>query len=363
MEDRKIFIISDHYPLSPRIEKMYASIQKIYPSYKIIILAWNRKQISVKEKFVITYNDNTGYKNKLKKFFGLISFFAFIKKNVGNNPAYLHLIDFSCLCYLLYSRTQKAIYEVYDIKFSTNPIFNFIRTYIEKFIIFNFVDSMVLASPHFEDYYQSSLRFQRKIVILNNKPKEDDFSYIKIKNSKIGFKDNNFKVAFIGSIRHYEILKNLIISISQLPNTSLLICGDGPDLNKLKSFVKQKFYTGFVNFTGRFQTNDLPELYSNTDVVWAAYPFKNLNVKLAVSNKYFESLISRKPIIVSKHTKIGDMVLSNKAGFVVDPFNIESIIFSITKIRNDYESFCYKGKISDLYWESEEYLLKNIYKN
>ena len=363
MNNNNIFIISDHYPLSPRIKKVYASLQKIYPSYKITILAWNRKQQFVKEKYVITYNDNTGYKNKLKKLFGLIRFFAFIKKNVGNNSAFIHLIDFSCLCYLLYSRTPRVVYEVYDIKFLKNPILNFIRTFIEKFIIINFVDSIALASPHFKYYYQSSLKFQRKIVIINNKPKEADFSYEKMKNSKIQPEDSNFKIAFIGSVRHYEILKNLIISISQLSRTKLAICGDGPDLMELKHFVKQNSYSSFVNFTGRFQTNDLPMLYSNADVIWAAYPFENSNVKLAVSNKYFESLISRKPIIVSKNTKIGDMVLSNKAGLIVDPYNIESIIFSIKKIRDHYESFCYQGKISDFYWESEEYLIQHIYKN
>ena len=69
----------------------------------------------------------------------------------------------------------------------------------------------------------------------------------------------------------------------------------------------------------------MSRFYQQTDVVWAAYPNKDFNVKYAISNKFHESLTFGIPTVYADNTYLGDFVVENHIGLVADPYSMDSI--------------------------------------
>ena len=104
---------------------------------------------------------------------------------------------------------------------------------------------------------------------------------------------------------------------------------------------------------------NINEIYDYVDYVWAAYPNNNLNVKYAISNKYFESLNFQKKIIVSSKTELSNLVISKNQGFSINPFKKKEI----EKLFSD-ELFI-KYKVKNIYkkssWSEDSIFLGELY--
>jgi Glycosyl transferases group 1 len=362
----KILILCDHYPLSPRVNKIRNSLIKINPNYEVKVFAWNRSNKKVQEDYVFSLNQNLGYGNKIKLIINLFRFILQTKKFIKKyEPEIIHSIDFTMLLVAAcLSKKEKLIYEIYDIKFIGNKIINKIREKIEFLIIKKYVESMILASPYFNYYYKKNGSEVSGITI-NNKPLKElnvtstNNNLIK-KNEEI--LKNNIVIGFIGTIRYKEILLNLINASKKLDNITILLAGGGPDFEFFKDFILKNDLQSKVMMTGAYTYSDLPAVYNLCDYVWAAYPNKDLNVKYAISNKFFESIIFKKKVIVSEATKVGENVLRYNYGYTVNPYSVSNIEKLFKKIEKNYvfniEFYFGEG----LYWEDEETELTKVYK-
>lgn len=362
----KILMLSDHYPLSPRVKKIRNSILKLYPESDIKVFAWNRENTTKAEDYVETFNQDLGYGNKLSKLFNLFKF----KKNAiiffdEFKPDYVHAIDLEmCIVARGISKKVRLIYEVYDIKFFGNKILNCIREKLELTIIKNYISGMILASPYFKIYYNGKGASKIDKIIINNKPSNSIKS-----NKSEGFMSNymdllrdKIVIGFIGTIRYKDILLNLINSVKDNDKVKILLSGSGPHLNFIKEYVEKNNLQDKVIMTGRYKEADLEEIYDACDYIWAAYPNKDLNVKYAISNKFFESIVFNKKVIVSENTMLGDSVLALKKGYVVNPYapkDIEALIEKLEINKHKLEKWSF-GK--GFFWEDEELELKKIYK-
>ncbi|NMA85357.1 MAG: glycosyltransferase family 4 protein [Epulopiscium sp.] len=361
----KILILCDHYPISPRVKKIRNSLIKLYPTSIVKIYAWNRSHRSIVEEYVSSFDQDIGYGNKLNKLLNLYKFFKSAKKVVNEfKPQYIHAIDIEMLIVsmLMYSRC-KLIYEVYDIKFLKNRFLNYIREKIEFFIIKKYAYAVILASPYFNIYYKRNEFQGVKIITINNKPSK--LLHTQTKNNYMNkYKDliiNKIVIGFIGTIRYQNILINLIDACKDLDNVIVLLSGSGPSFKHIEAYVKSNSLESKVIMTGRFNSEDLNCIYEFCDYIWAAYPNKDLNVRYAISNKFFESIVFRKKIIVSESTMIGEYVSKNNIGLTVDPYNVEKIKLILKQLgKYNYERV--KHYIGEgLYWEEEEKELFNIY--
>lgn len=357
-----LHIICDHYPLSPRVNKLINSIQKQYLDMEITVLTWNRTNKNVTESFIFAYSDQTGYGKTLSKLYGMIGFVKFIRSKLQHSESAVHVVDFSMLTLLLFMQKPKiTIYEIYDIKFLKRKIFDCLREIIEKFIINRKIDAIIVASPYFKAYYRHKLKFKREIKVINNKPEKKYFKTFTsnyVENTK-----KMWNISFIGTVRHEKILKNLMLAVQNISNTNLTIYGDGPALIELQKYTKRNIELKSVNFSGRYNVNELSEIYEKTDIVWAAYPSENLNVKRAISNKFFEAMIARRPIIVSEKTKISNLVKKYNIGTSVDPYDVADIQKKLSIIIDNYQNYCYGGDTSTLFWEAEEHRIIEIVGN
>lgn len=145
------------------------------------------------------------------------------------------------------------------------------------------------------------------------------------------------RISYIGKVRQFNELKLLLDACKPIPGVSVSIHGDGSHYARLAEITDH--YPDAV-ITGRYATEDSPELYRNADLIYAVYNNKVANWNNAYPVKFFESIITGTPIIVGKHTLVADFVIANDIGYTVDPGNLNEIrelIMNICMHRDELE--------------------------
>ena len=123
--------------------------------------------------------------------------------------------------------------------------------------------------------------------------------------------------------------------------------------------MKENEYSN-IYFHGRYNYENISEIYSTVDLIWAVYPNKDFNVKYAISNKFFESILYEKPCFFSIQTDLGDLVEKYEIGFTIDPydpnkffknFNTERFVIRVEEYKKNIRKYK-EGKL--LFWEDNE---------
>ncbi len=201
-------------------------------------------------------------------------------------------------------------------------------------------------------------RDKEKLTYLPNYPKVDDYSgCTKTKSDKL-------RISYIGAVRQYNELKNLMDACSDIDGVDVLIHGAGvahKNLNNIKGNYNNVYVTGKYDFT------QSAKLYGETDILYALYPMSAIQNQIAYPVKFFEAIITKTPIIVNKGTVLEDFINENNIGFAVDGSNIEEIRELVNYINENRNILDEKTrnleKIQyDYSWEEVVKNLDSIYK-
>lgn len=320
---RKIALIDCSIPINTRNQKIINSIKNYYPECEIHIITWNREGLSLeKASHFHAYNCIAQYGNAKAKLLGMFGFKKYIKNTLKQiHPDIIIASHWSNLILAACAKKeeQKLFYENLDIPTGGLMIRNISR-FFEKIAIRK-VDLIIHASRFFKPLYPQPI----PQIILENKPAFSiDFTTEDVHKP--------LRISFIGSVRYKEILTNLVEAVKDDNRFELYFHGSGEDLNFMQNYCKD-IYNAY--FTGKYKYEDVVKLYHQSDIVWAAYPNKDFNVKYAISNKFHESLYVGVPCIYSDKTKLADLVNKNRIGFVVNPYDQNSIKALLTQLYND----------------------------
>lgn len=100
-------------------------------------------------------------------------------------------------------------------------------------------------------------------------------------------------------------------ALRDLPETTLVLVGDGPDGDRLDAFVEDNNLAGRVRRLGRVPQSDLPGLYSAADVSVLA------SLREGWPNVLLESMACGTPVVAADVGGVGEMVTVPAAGTVV----------------------------------------------
>lgn len=349
---KKILFVEGIYPVNTRSSRIINTLEN---DYNIKVVAWDRNNIySKEENNLYIFSSNEGYGNKIKKLLGIYKYFKYVKFiYTKEQPDTLFVSQWDMLLlgfFLKDKRKNILVYDNIDMPSSNNKIVSKLLLLLEK-ILLKRTDIMIFASRFFKKNYNF---FNKKTILLENLPLR--INYRLTSSNK---EDQKIKLAFIGTIRYYEILEKIVDVIYNLPQFELHFYGNGPDEKKLEKYIQKKEYLN-IYFHGKYNYKNISEIYNSIDVIWAVYPNKDFNVKYAISNKFFESLLYEKPCFFAIQTDLGDLIEKNKIGFTIDPynpnkffkdFNTERFVIRVEEYKKNIRKYK-EGKL--LFWEDNE---------
>ncbi len=166
--------------------------------------------------------------------------------------------------------------------------------------VFGAASVLVAVSEEVAGYLRSKSVSPERVRVIENGVNTDRF------HSQERTGDNPLTVGFVGSLKPWHGVDVLIEAfksfVSQVPESELLIVGDGPEKDSLMRQVlaDSEFRTGSVIFTGAVSHADIPELLANVDVAVAPYP--------QLSGFYFS------PLKVFEYMAAGCAVIASNIG-------------------------------------------------
>lgn len=293
--------------------------------FDVEILCWDRESeykdreieetegINIKRFFSHT-KYGTGYKQ-------IIPFIKFIKecKNYlkGKEYDYLHCHDLDGVIvgHLIKNIKSKLVFDMHEfyevqgskqkVRYIVRKIVNNMQTKSDYIIYVNQMQKDVMNRKNIE-----------KLIYIPNYPEAEGFDECEKSESE------KLRISYIGAVRQYNEIKNLMDACDGIDSVKVSIHGTGVAYKKLND-IKMNYKNSDV--TGVYHFSESSKLYSQTDILYAIYPMNTFQNRNAYPVKFFEAIITKTPIIVSKGSVLEEFLIKNDIGFVVDGNNITEI--------------------------------------
>lgn len=153
----------------------------------------------------------------------------------------------------------------------------------------------------------------------------------KDKRRELGLKDSDILCISAGDIvarKNYRVAIEAIAE-TKLDNLHYLICGVGPEQEKLEQLAKEKGIEGQIHFLG-FRT-DIKELLKISDI------FLFTSLQEGLPRSLMEAMAVSLPVVCSKIRGNVDLIEEGKGGFLCDPLDVEAFSRALGAIANDSE--------------------------
>jgi glycosyltransferase involved in cell wall biosynthesis len=179
-----------------------------------------------------------------------------------------------------------------------------------------------------------ALKNATKILVVNKNTKKIMHTFYNVPFEKIEIIPNGVdlkffrsttkiskKIVFSGVMYHHRGLDVLLESLPQViqkfSDVRIVLLGDGPEMERLQSMVKEKHLESNVEFRGWINRNELPQQISDASI--AIGPLKRTTVtENALPIKVLEYMASSLPILAISGTLPDDVLIHGKNGYFVN---------------------------------------------
>lgn len=330
-----IMIVTNRYDPDVRVHKEAKYLSS--KGFDIQVLCWDRENEYINKETeeidgvkIKRFFPYAKYGSGFKQLRAFIRFILEVRDYINNfNYQYLHCHDLDGVIAGFLSNRQKAklvfdMHEFYEVLSKNQKLRYIIRSIVSYFqkksdwIIYVNEEQMKVVKDE----------YKIKSVYLPNYPDQEYFKDVEKNYS------DSLRIAYIGAVRQYTELKNLMDACKGMQNVEVLIHGMGvayKDLNSIKSNYKN------VKVTGTYNTSQIGELYKNADVIYVVYPMNNIQNKLSYPVKFYEAILTKTPIIASKGSYVEKFIEECDIGFSVDGNSVEDIRECIDMINQSRE--------------------------
>jgi len=278
------------------------------------VLFWNRENKNIDYASNFLCYDYESEKNRLPilKVFDFLKYRNWIIKKIESRQ-YKKLILLSTLSGMIIS-------DVLLDKFKGKYIFD-IRDYsYEKNIVFYNIEEKLIRDSYFTCI--SSNGFKEFLPKGYNYLTVHNFNKNEIQYKKI-FKMKGMgeilRVVFIGGVRYFDHQRKIIDKLKNDCRFEMVYHGSGVELGRFISYCKDNDVKNII-FTGEYDNQDKYRLLEDADILNNSYKtHKIMEVKYAISNKYYDGLIYGIPQLVETDTFKTDIVESIGVGIGLDP--------------------------------------------
>ena len=331
----------------PPVEKMASTL--ITLGHEVKILAWDRdniyrertsrKRLTNGEVDIIHFGIPAEYSGGLKNLKALTLFeLRILRWLMRHHNEYdaIHAFDFdtgfaAMPCCRIFRK--KLIYHVLDYYIEghilsckmLNPIIEFF-----EIRVINAADATIICTEKRKE--QISKALPRKLYVIHNTPGaiiEPDNSF------QLHGERNKTKVAYVGVLSRMRLLKETVEAIAQMDSVEMHIGGFGEYEGWIQEAANR---FGNIFFYGRLQYGQTLALERQCDIMVAVYDPSIRNHQYAAPNKFYESLMLGKPIIMAQNTGYDEVIREHDIGLLAEysENGIRNAVRALDERRTDW---------------------------
>lgn len=340
-------IVPNNLWVCPYVSIYTKIFEKMGAKYEVI--SWNR---AGKEERGIQYNKMEKSRNHIEVLWSYYKFARFVKKTLEKED-YKKVVVFSPqLAIFLSGYLRKRYKNLYIIDYRDLSIEQKapLGLIFKKCLEYSYAN--VISSPGFRDYLPPNFKYD----ISHNFRVEETFSEARARIPDI---QKDIRILTIGALRT-DCNREVMDALGNRDRFQLDFVGKGMAAKTLEEYARLHSYDN-INFTGYYEKQDEPDIIKGCTMINIVYPLIPSHIS-ALSNRFYNSLKYKRPMIVTKHTIQGDFAEKYRVGLVIE--NCEHLE---DKIRNylqqlDFEEYVKRcDELLDVFVE-ENFLFEKMLK-
>lgn len=317
--------------------------------YEVAVYGFERKgdDIPVGVSFPVTslgvVDSSTSYVGRIRMISSAIKQVT-IQHQGEDALYYLFSLDMA-LCALPWVG-RRYIYEESDLvhAYAGNKAFEMVMEHLCKLVIRRSQLS-VFTSEGFVDYHFGDKR-PANIIVVTNRVNAKVAALPQVqKKASVG---DGISVGFVGVIRYRSVYNFCKAVLEANPANEVHLFGT---LTQSELFDRLRAYEN-CHFHGTYKNpDDLPQMYSQIDLVLSTYDITSVNVRYLEPNKLYEAIYFRTPIIVTRDTFLAKKVRQMGIGYEVDALDEDDIRRLLAELTSDSisEKVCNISRIDQAY--------------
>lgn len=365
-------VICRSNPIAPdtRVEKEALTLSKA--GYNVTLVGWDRESKFSYENLVqginyfrlnIPVKDAEGINNLssiLRWQFGLFKWLVTHAKEYD----LIHACDFDTILPALLSSKifkKKIVYDIFDFyadMLRKTP--KLIKKLIHRMDIWaiNQADGVILADNSRNEQIAGS-HPKRCIIIFNSPP-----DILVSRNQQAISPAGRLKLSYIGLLQFERGIFDLMEVLARNIQWELELGGYGPEEEKIRDKAED---ISNIHWHGRISHEKVLELNSASDVMIAIFDPSIPNNRYASSNKLFEAMMLKKPIIVARNTNMDRIVQKYDCGIAIDYGDQSGLEEALRELAHDPDHRQRLGENGRwgyehvFNWEAMQKRLKNLY--
>jgi glycosyltransferase involved in cell wall biosynthesis len=144
------------------------------------------------------------------------------------------------------------------------------------------------------------------------------------------------KIVYAGLIGYNQGIGVLLNVAEALPEADFVLAGEGPELPLLKAQVRKSGITN-VSFRGYLSRENLMEVYSESDILFAKVRSTPTLDATAVPSKLFEYMATGRPLVYAGRGVAVEFLEKIGCALIVPPEDPEAIAAAIRRLLSDLE--------------------------
>jgi Glycosyltransferase len=200
-------------------------------------------------------------------------------------------------------------------------------------------DAVVVVSRHLQDFVASCGVPKSHIHVVPNAVDPQRFAAAdngEAVRTQLQL-DGKRVIGFVGSLKPWHGTETLLKAFQALhatvPQTHLLIVGDGPGREALEEYARVSDLGNAVTFTGNVSYDDIPYHIATMDITVAPYtPSENFYYSPI---KIFEYMVMGKPVVAGRIGQVEEIITDGETGMLFEPGNIAQLTAALAQLTAD----------------------------
>lgn len=308
----------------------------------------------------ITFKRNNIVLNFIKNIIFNFKVSKLIKKL---DPDFVHCNDLNTLLSgVLSMKRDSVVYDAHELYVEKKKGLSKLLWRFIEYLLIPKVSSIIVPEKNRLKYLRKKYGSKKNFYLIENFPLRieglDKNFYFK----RYGItKNKNIEIlSYIGNISAERGIETVIKAVSMTEGITFVCIGPIEDgyLTELNNYIKKLKLEEKVFIKPPIKNQDVIHATKSSDIGMVFYENSNLNNYYCASNKLYEYITCKVPVLTNNYPGLVEVVSEVKCGINLDSLCTEEIVRGLNWVKNNELKFMNSEKY---YWENQEKELLSVY--